>query len=163
MTDTTRAARYSDVAAALEALPPDQTGRTLDLLARMLDLTDADMHRRTGGQISRATVNAKRKGRSPVRPEDLWPLADALTVDIDVLLMPPAEAAAWLAEYRPEELNQPVAPGKTGRANTGTDQAGHRAITHRRGGFPCRRPLVGASKHSVRFHRTPRIPTSLTR
>lgn len=106
MTDTTRAARYSDVAATLEALPPDQTGRTLDLLARMLDLTDADMHRRTGGQMSRATVNAKRKGRSPVRPEDLWPLADALGVEIDVLLLAPNRAAAWFAEHLQSQLDE---------------------------------------------------------
>lgn len=119
MTDTP-VARYSDVAAALDAIPPDQPGRTLDLIARMLDLTDAEVCERTSRRISRATINAKRKRRSPVRAEDLWPLADALGLPIDVLLMPPAGAARWMADHHGELLD---AVGLPGEPSTGFDRS----------------------------------------
>ncbi len=123
MTDTP-VARYSDVAAALEQAPTDQPGRTIDLLARMLDLTDAEVCERTGRQISRATVNAKRKRRSPVRPEDLWPLADALGTTIDVLLLAPSEAARWLVEHQPERLDAWESPGgRQGELSNGVERS----------------------------------------
>ena len=122
MTDTP-VARYSDVAAALDAIPPDQPGRTLDLIARMLDLTDLEVCERTGRRISRATVNAKRKRRSPMRVEDLWPLADALELSIDVLLMPPAAAARWLADHHAGLLDAVGLPPNGGEPSTGVDRS----------------------------------------
>lgn len=107
----------------------------------MQDLTDLDLHIRTGRAISRTSINQKRSGRSPIRAADLWPLADALAVDVDVLLLRPSDAAAWLAEHRPDELNR-EAPGKTERANTTDDQEGHRTITHRRRDSPCNHLVV---------------------
>lgn len=138
--DTTTA-RYPEVASALREAPPGQAGRTVDLLARMQDLTDHDLHVRTGQAISRTSINQKRSGRSPVRAADLWPLADALGVEVDVLLLRPSEAARWLTEHRADELDgQP--PEKHAWATSITDQDEPRTITHRRRDSPCRRPLV---------------------
>lgn len=141
MATPVRARSYAEVARALADIDDRRRpGRTFDLLARMLGLTDGELHRRTG--ISRTTINNKRTGSSPVRPEDLWPLSDALDVDIDVLLLQPSEAASWLAENRPDDLDHPEAPGKTDRANIGDDQGDHGVITHRRHGFPCNHFVV---------------------
>lgn len=100
---------FSTVADKLAALPPGQPGKVLDLLARMLDRTDTALHERSG--ISRATVNAKRTGRSPVRLEDLQPLARAVDAPVDVLLLRPSEAARWLAEHLPDALDGDGEPG----------------------------------------------------
>lgn len=84
----------------------------------MLGLTDGEIHRRTG--ISRTTINNKRTGASPVRPEDLWPLSDALGVDIDTLLLRPSDAARWLTEHRPELLDGvATGPGNDDRQHNG--------------------------------------------
>lgn len=100
--DTSDEARFTRIASALRELPPGQAGRTLDLLARMLALTDQALHERTGRELSRTSINHKRSGRSPMRSSDLWPLADALGVDVDVLLLPPQEAAQWIITHRRE-------------------------------------------------------------
>lgn len=101
---------FSAVADKLATLPPGQPGQVLDLLARMLDRTDTALHKRSG--ISRATVNAKRTGRSPVRLEDLQPLARAIDAPIDVLLLRPSEAARWLLDHHGEQLDQRPEPGR---------------------------------------------------
>lgn len=112
--DTT--ARYTDVASALRELPPRQLSRTFDLLARMRDYNDGELWERTGRAMSRTTLNQKRSGRSPIRAIDLWPLAEAVGVEVDVLLMPPSQAAAWLVEHRADELD---APGNDQRQHNG--------------------------------------------
>lgn len=101
--DTT--ARYTEVASALRELPPRQLSRTLDLLARMRGYNDGQLWERTGRFVGRTTLNQKRSGRTPIHPRDLWPLAEALDVDVDVLLLPPSEAARWLAEHRSAQLD----------------------------------------------------------
>jgi transcriptional regulator with XRE-family HTH domain len=121
------ATRYPDIAAALDKTPSGQANRTFDLVARMRDLTDHDVYELTGHSISRASINQKRSGRSPIRAGDLWPLADALGVDIDVLLLAPSAAARWLVDNHPELLDN--------------ERAGE--ITHRPSAFPCSRPLAG--------------------
>jgi hypothetical protein len=55
--------------------------------------------------MSQATINHKRSGRSLIKAADLWPLAEAVGVDIEVLLLPPSKAAAWLAEHRAADLD----------------------------------------------------------
>lgn len=130
-------ARYPDVAVRLREVPPDQPGRTLDLLARMLDLTDEQLHERCGRALSRSVISHKRSGRSPVLARDLWPLADALGAEVDVLLLPPSMAAQWLVDHRSAELDGAGAKSKKGApAETGADQGEPRTITHRRNGFP---------------------------
>lgn len=101
---TSEANTFDAVAERLAALPPDQPGRVLDLLARMLDRTDTALHKRSG--ISRATINAKRTGSSPVRLQDLQPLARAVDAPVDVLLLRPSEAARWLLDNHGDELDQ---------------------------------------------------------
>lgn len=101
---TSEANTFDAVAERLAALPPDQPGRVLDLLARMLDRTDTALHKRSG--ISRATINAKRTGSSPVRLQDLQPLARAVDAPVDVLLLRPSEAARWLLDHHGEQLDQ---------------------------------------------------------
>lgn len=123
--DTTTA-RYPQVASALRETPHGQAGRTVDLLARMQDLTDLDLHVRTGRAISRTSINQKRSGKSPVRAADLWPLADALAVDVDVLLMAPSAAARWLAEHRAERLDAPEPPGGRQGERRSLEQKGGR-------------------------------------
>lgn len=141
MATPVRARSYAEVARQLADIEDRrQPGRAFDLLARMLGLTDGELHRRTG--ISRTTINNKRTGSSPVRPEDLWPLSDALGVDIEVLLLRPSDAASWLAENRPDDLNLPEAPGKTERPSASGDQDEHGRITHRPRAFPCNHPVV---------------------
>lgn len=90
---------YSEVRRSLEALEdPDRPGRVLDLLARILDLTDERISDLSG--LSRQTINRKRKGKSPVRAEDLWPLADALGVPMEMFWMAPWEAGKEVLEMR---------------------------------------------------------------
>lgn len=92
---TTTPARYSAVVEAFAALEDEhRPGRVLDLLARMMDLTDAEIAGRSG--FTRATINAKRRGKRKVRPEDIWPLSEALDVEWDYFLLCPHEAAGRL-------------------------------------------------------------------
>ncbi|MEM7342469.1 MAG: helix-turn-helix transcriptional regulator, partial [Actinomycetota bacterium] len=77
---------------------PGAPGKVLDLLCRMLDLTDDQVAGRAG--MSRATVNNKRNGRSEVTARDLVPLADALDVDVEIFLLSQAEAGMWLLRNR---------------------------------------------------------------
>lgn len=141
MTTPIRTRSYAEVAQQLDAIADrTQPARTFDLLVRMLKLNDRKIEARSG--ISRQTINGKRSGSSPIRARDLWPLADALDVDVEVLLLQPVEAARWLVENRPDELDQPEAPGKSERANTTDDQEGHRTITHRRHDSPCNHLVV---------------------
>lgn len=69
----------------------------------MLKLNDRKIEARSG--ISRQTINGKRSGASPIRARDLWPLADALGVEVDVLLLTPSAAARWLAEHHSAQLD----------------------------------------------------------
>lgn len=148
---------YSEVAQALADIPDRRRpGRTVDLLARMLGLTDGEIHQRTG--ISRTTINNKRTGASPVRAEDLWPLSDALGVEIDVLLMSPSQAATWLVEHRSDELDGPT-PGKSDRASTPADQETQGRITHRPRAFPCNHAVV--SRHHGRLTSRGHLPHPL--
>lgn len=146
--DTTTA-RYPEVASALREVPPGQAGRTVDLLARMQDLTDHDLHARTGRAISRTSINQKRSGRSPVRAADLWPLADALGVDVDVLLMPPSQAAAWLVEHRSDELDAVGNGDRQHNGDPGTTShiaskgSRHRIVARQR--RACRNMLAGSA------------------
>ena len=96
-------ARYTDVVATLSAIDPDQPGRVLDLLGRVLGLTDAAIAKRS--KMSRATINAKRNGTSPVRLQDLGPLAAALEVPVEVLISSPRDALRWIASS--ERLEDP--------------------------------------------------------
>ena len=99
---------HAEAARALEQVRDRrQPGRTLDLLARMLGFTDTELHHRTGGAISRQTINQKRTGASPVRAADLVPLAEAVGVDVGVLLLPPSAAARWVCEHRADHLDSP--------------------------------------------------------
>ena len=103
MTEPNRARTFAEVVKALETIDGRQLSRTVDLLARMLDRTDQRLASASG--ISRPTINQKRTGGSPIRSTDLAPLAEALEVEVDVLLLPPTEAARWLVEHRPDLLN----------------------------------------------------------
>lgn len=129
-----RSTSYAEVARQLDAIADrNQPARTFDLLVRMLRLNDRKIEARSG--ISRQTINGKRSGASPIKARDLWPLADALDVEVDVLLLSPSEAAAWLVEHRADDLNG-QAPGKPERANGSDDQGEDGAITHRRHDSP---------------------------
>ena len=103
MTTHIRARTYAEAAQELAELEPHQVCATVDLLARTLGRTDGDLHRRTG--ISRHTSSQKRTGAKPIRAGDLWPLAEALDVEIGVLLLPPADALQWLIDNRRKLLN----------------------------------------------------------
>lgn len=142
-----RSTSYAEVARQLDAIADrNQPARTFDLLVRMLRLNDRKIEARSG--ISRQTINGKRSGASPIKARDLWPLADALDVEVDVLLLSPSEAAAWLVEHRADDLNG-QAPGKPERANGSDDQGEHGAITHRRRVSPCKHPLDRHAKQRV--------------
>ena len=147
MTTPIRTRSYAEVAQQLDAIADrTQPARTFDLLVRMLRLNDRKIEDRSG--ISRQTINGKRSGASPIRARDLWPLADALDVDVEVLLLPPSQAALWLVEHRADELDG-QAPGKTEWANGSADQGDHGGITHRRRDYPCKRPVVRQSRRNV--------------
>ena len=113
-TTPARARTYAELSEALARIDRTQPGRTFDLLARMLGRTDADLQHRTG--ISRQTINGKRTGASKVSAKDLWPLAEAVGVDVDVLLLPPSQAARWLAEHRADQLDH---SGNSARQHNG--------------------------------------------
>lgn len=90
---------YSELSEQLESLPdPRQPGRTLDLLARMLDLRDSDLQEQTG--FSRNTINRLRNGKLMMNMTHLWPIAEALGVSMADLLRSPGEAAANLLDTR---------------------------------------------------------------
>ena len=104
-----------------------------------LEVSDVELARRL--QLSRQAIHARRTGRTAMTADDLADVADALDVDVAILLGPPHEALRWLADHRADELDG-QAPGKTEWANSSGDQDEHRAITHRRPGFPCNHPVV---------------------
>lgn len=142
MTTPMRARSYAEVARQLDAIADrTQPARTLDLLVRMLKLNDRKMEARSG--ISRTTLNGKRSGASPIRARDLWPLADALEVDVDVLLLPPSQAATWLVEHQPERLDALESPGgRQGEQSRGVSQqrctaptSPHRVFRTERAGY----------------------------
>ncbi len=125
-----------------------------------LGVTDAELGRRIGE--TRQNIHKKKTGQSSITVDNIDDYAAALGIDPDVLMRQPSAALAWLVDHRADELDG-QALGKTERANSAGDQAEPRTITHRRNGFPCRRLLVGGSKHSVRCPPDPSHPTSLIR
>ena len=142
---------YAEVARQLDAIADrNQPARTLDLLVRMLKLNDRKMEDRSG--ISRQTLNGKRSGASPIRARDLWPLADALEVEVDVLLMPPSQAAAWLVQHRSDELDGLASLGNGDRQHNGdpgttshiaSKGSRHRIVARQR--RACRNMLAGSA------------------
>lgn len=88
-------ARYQEVVERYEQMVPGHVNDTLDAIATALRVTDGELHRRTG--ISRPTINGMRAGRVRIAPEKLWPLASALDVEVDVLLMDEVHEAVCMA------------------------------------------------------------------
>lgn len=140
--DTT--ARYTEVASALRELPPRQLSRTLDLLARMRDYNDGELWERTGRFVGRTTLNQKRSGRTPIHAQDLWPLADALGVEVDVLLMPPSQAAAWLIKHRAEQFD--ALETVTGRQGELSKRSGRQRCTQSTLTYLSYRDIVSAER-----------------
>ena len=103
METTTTTPSYSEMSEQLEGLKDrSRPGRTFDLLARMLDLKDSDLQELTG--FSRQTINKLRNGRLVVQMSHLWPLASAVGLDMDDLLLSPLDAAAKLLNKNPAQF-----------------------------------------------------------
>lgn len=68
----------------------------LDLLMRILDVTDKGLATKTG--LSRQAVQARRTGAARIRPAQAEAFAAALNVPVSVLSMIPKDLFSWLAE-----------------------------------------------------------------
>lgn len=77
----------------------DRLAATIDLLAGLLQATDAEIAKH--GQIKRGSVQAKRKGRIALKFEDLFLFSSALGVPPDVLMLPTKDAVIWVANNHP--------------------------------------------------------------
>lgn len=76
--------------------------RVLDLIARMLDLTDDQLAERTSW--SRATVNAKRFGKSSLTVGDLVRLGEALDVAPEIFMKSPGDAAREILTTKAQQF-----------------------------------------------------------
>ena len=74
----------------------------LDLIARMLDLTDGQLAERTSW--SRATVNAKRSGKSSLTVGDLVRLGEALDVAPEIFMKSPGDAAREILTTKAQQF-----------------------------------------------------------
>ena len=85
------------------------TARALHLVMANLDVTDAELADLL--QTSRQTVNSRRKGRVSMTAEDLAEVAEALGVDVSILLGPPHQAVQWLIDNQRDRLDALEPPG----------------------------------------------------
>lgn len=112
---STTSTTYEQLLARYDALGPDHFADVLDGIATAVGASDDEIHRRSG--ISRQTINGMRAGRTPIRPDKLWPLASALDTDLEVFLISdPTEAVrAALAGRRYDRATRRfLPPGATG-------------------------------------------------
>ena len=104
------------------------TARALHLLMANLDVTDAELADLL--RTSRQTINSRRKGRVPMTADDLSEVAEALGVDVAILLGPPHEAVRWLVEHQPDRLDALESPGvRHGELSNRSDRQGCTAPT----------------------------------